>query len=85
LTAADLMTKPPDIGPDELVTRAARLMYNFRVKRPSKPRSTIIPVTTPSPTLRTGCSRIPAECLSAVAHSQTPDFGLRKPHPVCVK
>jgi CBS domain-containing protein len=34
LTAADLMTKPPvTIGPDELVTRAARLMYNFRVKR----------------------------------------------------
>jgi hypothetical protein len=25
--------------------------------RPSKPRSTSIPVTTPSPTLRTGCTR----------------------------
>ena len=34
LTAADLMTKPPvTIGPDEPVTRAARLMFDKRVKR----------------------------------------------------
>jgi len=34
VTAADLMTKPPvTIGPDEPVTRAARLMYTRRVKR----------------------------------------------------
>ncbi len=34
VTAADLMTKPPvTIGPDESVTRAARLMYSRRVKR----------------------------------------------------
>jgi CBS-domain-containing membrane protein len=34
VTAADLMTKPAvTIGPDELVTRAARLMFNHRVKR----------------------------------------------------
>jgi CBS domain-containing protein len=34
VTAADLMTKPAvTIGPDELVTRAARLMFNQRVKR----------------------------------------------------
>jgi CBS domain-containing protein len=34
VTAADLMTKPPvTIGPDELVTHAARLMYSTRVKR----------------------------------------------------
>jgi CBS-domain-containing membrane protein len=34
LTAADLMTKPAvTIGPDEPVTRAARLMYSRRVKR----------------------------------------------------
>jgi len=34
LTAADLMTKPPvTIGPDEPVTRAARLMFDQRVKR----------------------------------------------------
>ena len=39
VTAADLMTKPPvTIGPDEPVTRAARLMYSRRVKR--------LPVTT---------------------------------------
>jgi CBS domain-containing protein len=34
VTAADLMTKPPvTIGPDETVTRAARLMFDRRVKR----------------------------------------------------
>jgi CBS domain-containing protein len=34
LTAGDLMTEPPvTIGPDELVSHAARLMYNQRVKR----------------------------------------------------
>jgi CBS domain-containing protein len=34
LTAADLMTTPPvTIGPDEPVTRAARLMFDRRVKR----------------------------------------------------
>jgi CBS domain-containing protein len=34
VTAADLMTKPAvTIGPDELVTHAARLMFNERVKR----------------------------------------------------
>jgi CBS-domain-containing membrane protein len=34
ITAVDLMTKPPvTIGPDEPVTRAARLMYVRRVKR----------------------------------------------------
>ena len=34
LTAADLMTKPAvTIGPDEPVTRAARLMFDKRVKR----------------------------------------------------
>jgi CBS domain-containing protein len=34
LTAADLMTKPPvTIGPEEPVTRAARLMFDKRVKR----------------------------------------------------
>ena len=34
ITAADLMTKPPvTIGADELVTRAARLMFDQRVKR----------------------------------------------------
>jgi CBS domain-containing protein len=34
LTAADLMTKPPvTIGPDALVTQAARLMFDQRVKR----------------------------------------------------
>jgi CBS domain-containing protein len=34
LTAADLMSKPAvTIGPDESVTRAARLMYSRRVKR----------------------------------------------------
>ena len=34
VTAADLMTKPPvTIGPDEPVTRAARLMFDRRVKR----------------------------------------------------
>lgn len=34
VTAADLMTRPPvTIGPDEPVTRAARLMYSRRVKR----------------------------------------------------
>jgi CBS-domain-containing membrane protein len=34
VTAADLMTKPPvTIGPDEAVTRAARLMFDRRVKR----------------------------------------------------
>jgi CBS domain-containing protein len=34
VTAADLMTKPAvTIGPDELVTHAARLMFNQRVKR----------------------------------------------------
>jgi CBS domain-containing protein len=34
VTAADLMTSPPvTIGPDEPVTRAARLMYSRRVKR----------------------------------------------------
>ena len=33
-TAADLMTKPPaTVGPDDLVTHAARLMYERRVKR----------------------------------------------------
>ncbi|HEX8005114.1 MAG TPA: CBS domain-containing protein [Trebonia sp.] len=40
VTAADLMTTPPvTIGPDEPVTRAARLMYSRRVKR--------LPVTDP--------------------------------------
>jgi CBS-domain-containing membrane protein len=34
VVAADLMTKPAvTIGPDELVTHAARLMFNKRVKR----------------------------------------------------
>jgi len=34
VTAADLMTKPPiTIGPDEPVTRAARLMFDQRIKR----------------------------------------------------
>jgi CBS-domain-containing membrane protein len=34
VTAADLMTKPPvTIGPDEPVTRAARLMFDQRVRR----------------------------------------------------
>ncbi len=34
LTAADLMTSPPvTIGPDEPVTRAARLMFDKRIKR----------------------------------------------------
>jgi CBS-domain-containing membrane protein len=34
LTAADLMTRPAvTIGPDEPVSRAARLMYSKRVKR----------------------------------------------------
>ncbi|HEX9042872.1 MAG TPA: CBS domain-containing protein [Trebonia sp.] len=34
VTAADLMTKPPvTIGPDETVSRAARLMYSRKVKR----------------------------------------------------
>ena len=34
VTAADLMTKPAvTIGPDEPVTRAARLMFTMRVKR----------------------------------------------------
>ena len=34
VTAADLMTKPAvTIGPDQLVTQAARLMFNQRVKR----------------------------------------------------
>jgi CBS domain-containing protein len=34
VTAADLMTKPAvTIGPDEPATRAARLMFNHRVKR----------------------------------------------------
>ena len=34
VTAADLMTKPPvTIGPDEPVSRAARLMYSRHVKR----------------------------------------------------
>jgi CBS domain-containing protein len=34
VTAADLMTRPPvTIGPDEPVTRAARLMFDQRVKR----------------------------------------------------
>jgi CBS-domain-containing membrane protein len=33
-TAADLMTKPPvTVGPDEPVTRAARLMFDQRIKR----------------------------------------------------
>lgn len=33
-TAADLMSKPPvTIGPFELVSHAARLMYNLRIKR----------------------------------------------------
>jgi len=34
ISAADLMTKPPvTIGPNELVSRAARLMYSRKVKR----------------------------------------------------
>jgi CBS domain-containing protein len=42
--AADLMTKPPvTIGPDEPVTRAARLMYSRHVKR--------LPVTSDDGTL----------------------------------
>jgi CBS domain-containing protein len=44
LTAADLMTRPPvTIGPDEPVTRAARLMFDRRVKR--------LPVTSDDGTL----------------------------------
>jgi len=44
VTAADLMTKPPvTIGPDEPVTRAARLMFDRRVKR--------LPVTSEDGTL----------------------------------
>ena len=44
LTAADLMTKPPvTIGPDEPVIRAARLMFDQRVKR--------LPVTSDDGTL----------------------------------
>jgi CBS domain-containing protein len=44
VTAAELMTKPPvTIGPDESVTRAARLMYSRRVKR--------LPVTSDDGTL----------------------------------
>ena len=44
VTAADLMTKPPvTIGPDEPVTRAARLMFEQRVKR--------LPVTSDDGTL----------------------------------
>ena len=44
VTAADLMTRPPvTIGPDEPVTRAARLMFDRRVKR--------LPVTSEDGTL----------------------------------
>jgi CBS domain-containing protein len=44
VTAADLMTKPAvTIGPDETVTRAARLMFDKRVKR--------LPVTSEDGTL----------------------------------
>jgi CBS-domain-containing membrane protein len=44
VTAAGLMTKPPvTIGPDEPVTRAARLMFDRRVKR--------LPVTSDDGTL----------------------------------
>ena len=44
VSAADLMTKPPvTIGPDEPVTRAARLMYSAHVKR--------LPVTSDDGTL----------------------------------
>ena len=44
VTAADLMTKPPvTIGPDEPVIRAARLMFDRRVKR--------LPVTSEDGTL----------------------------------
>ena len=44
VTAAELMTKPPvTIGPDELVTHAARLMYSQRLKR--------LPVTSDDGTL----------------------------------
>ena len=44
VSAADLMTRPPvTIGPDEPVTRAARLMYSAHVKR--------LPVTSADGTL----------------------------------
>jgi CBS domain-containing protein len=44
VTAADLMTKPAvTVGPDETVTRAARLMFDKRVKR--------LPVTSKDGTL----------------------------------
>ncbi len=44
VTAAELMTSPViTIGPDEPVSHAARLMFNFRVKR--------LPVTSPDGTL----------------------------------
>jgi CBS domain-containing protein len=50
VTAADLMTKPPvTIGPDEPVTRAARLMFEQRVKR--------LPVTSDDGTLMGVVSR----------------------------
>jgi CBS domain-containing protein len=66
VTAADLMTKPAvTIGPDETVTRAARLMFDKRVKR--------LPVTSESGTLIGIVSRADVLSVYSVPDAQIQD------------
>jgi CBS-domain-containing membrane protein len=63
VTAADLMTRPAvTIGPDETVTRAARLMFDKRVKR--------LPVTSEDGTLIGIVSRADVLSVYSVPDSQ---------------
>ena len=71
VTAAGLMTKPPvTIGPDEPVTRAARLMFDRRVKRlpVTSDDGTLIGIVTIEGTPET--TRAGLDIISAVRHME---------------